>query len=347
MEIDLDTFLTTVDCLIDDLYRAQFAPLKPVRPGQRPTLSDREVLTLVILAQWQPNRSERAFLRYAGRRWRPYFPALLSQSAFNRRARDVLGVLAALGPTVAAHLAAALGLAPAYAILASVPAPLARRCRGIRHHLFAEEAGIGHGGSDDEWYDGVQWLTVVDAAGLITGFAVGSAATDERWLADALLRWRRDPTATPPTAADLAPRLGPSHTPGGGRRGPSGPIAPSAGAGRPDAAPDLADLGLRGGAWRGHWRDDYQATVLTTDDYAALPPAERAAVSGWFCGLRQAIETVNGRLDDTLGLKFPRARSYWGVLTRLAAKVVAFNISVHLNHLFDRPPFASFNPLQL
>src|SRR5688572_30609540 len=98
MELDLDTFLTAVYCVVDDLYRSEFARAKPARPGPRPRLSDGEVLTLAVLAQWQRGRSERAFLRYAGRHWRSDFPRLLSQSAFNRRARDLAGVLCALGP---------------------------------------------------------------------------------------------------------------------------------------------------------------------------------------------------------------------------------------------------------
>ena len=44
---------------VDDLSRAEFAPAKPVRPGPKPRLSDGEVLTLVVLAQWQRGRSER------------------------------------------------------------------------------------------------------------------------------------------------------------------------------------------------------------------------------------------------------------------------------------------------
>lgn len=104
-----------------------------------------EVLTLAILAPWQPDRSERAFLGDVCRHWRAYFPALLNQGACDRRARDLLGVLAALGPAIARHLAARLELAPPYAILDSVPVPPLRRCRGLR--LFAEEAGLGHGGS--------------------------------------------------------------------------------------------------------------------------------------------------------------------------------------------------------
>ncbi len=67
----------------------------------------------------------------------------------------------------------------------------------------------------------------------------------------------------------------------------------------------------------------------------------------WLCGLRglrQAVETTFNTLTS-LGLAFPRARSYWGLLTRLAAKVVALNLGVYLNHLFGRPPYAVFNPI--
>ncbi len=101
MEIDLDTFLTTVYDITDELYQTHVAPVKPTRPGKKPDLSDSEVLTLAVVAQWQADRSERAFLRYAAKQWRAYFPRLLSQSQFNRRARDLCGVLCHLAPAVA------------------------------------------------------------------------------------------------------------------------------------------------------------------------------------------------------------------------------------------------------
>src|SRR5712691_8690008 len=151
MELDLATFLVTVYCVVDDLYRERFAARKPRRRGHRPELSDSEVLTLLILAQWQQDRSERAFVQYAAARWREFFPRLLSQSAFNRRARDLAGVLAALGPLVAQQCTALLGEPSAYEVWDGVPIPLARRCRGGKRRLFGPEAGFGRGGSDQEW----------------------------------------------------------------------------------------------------------------------------------------------------------------------------------------------------
>ena len=345
MELDVTTFLTTVYCIVDDLYQAHFAPAKPRRPGTRAEMSDSEVLTVTILAQWQPNRSERAFLTYVRRHWRGDFPRLLTQSAFHRRARDLCGVLSRLGPLVARTLRPTLPTPPAYAVLDSVPVPLMRRCRGGRHRLFADEADFGHGGSDDEAYYGVQVLAVVKAAGLITGFVVGPAATDERWLAEALVRWRQDPTASPPTLAELMPVLGPSHRRGGQRRGPTGPIAPGLGVGEPEAGPYLGDLGFRGAAWQQHWQAAYGACVLTKAAYDRLGRVERRQARRWFCGLRQVIETVNGQLEAVFGLTFPRAHTYWGLLTRLAAKIAAFNVSVAYKQHGAYPLFAVINPV--
>ena len=129
MELDLDTFLVTVYCVVDDLYQELIAPERPNRPGPRPELSDSEVLCLSLLAQWQPRRSENAFVAYAIRHWRSYFPRLLSQSAFNRRARDLCGALSRLGPAIAERAHRELGQTFPYEVTDGVPVPLLRRCR--------------------------------------------------------------------------------------------------------------------------------------------------------------------------------------------------------------------------
>ena len=347
MEIDLDTLLVTVYCLVDDLYRAHFAPHKPWRPGRRPELSDSEVLTLALLAQWQAQRSERAFLRYAAAHWRPYFPALLSQSAFNRRVRDVWGVLCQLGPLVCRELiATGADGAPAYHVVDCVPVPLLRRCRGDRHKLFGLEAGIGHGGSDDDWYYGVQLLLDVTAAGGIVGFVLASASTDDRWLAEAIFRWRVAPAAPAPTDAELVAVLGKSKERGGARQGPSGPIAPRPGVGERAEGPYLSDLGFAGQHWQRHWARDYGALVLTRRDFQEAPDASNPQAARAHAHLRQVVERVNGWLEDRLGLHFPRARTYWGLLTRIAAQVAAFDLTRYLNICWHRPPFAALSPFE-
>lgn len=346
MELDLDTFLTAVYVVVDELYQEHLAPHKPVRRGKDAELSDSEVLTLAILCQWQGRRSEAAFLRYAVAHWHSYFPRLVCQEDFNRRARDLGGVLCALGPLIAARLGAVLPAAPRYQVFDGVPVPLMRRCRGDRPKCFDAEAAVGRGGSDDDWYYGVCLLLSVDEAGSITGFVAGPANTGERWLAEALLRWRTDPSAPAPTATQLDHVLAKSKERGGERRGPTGPLGPWLAAGAPATVAYLADLGFAGRHWQRHWQDHSDALVLTKRDFQELGGVvDRKAAASCHASFRQVIETTNNFLDQFLGLKFPRARTYWGLITRLAAKVAAANLARYLNHCFGRSPFACFDPL--
>jgi hypothetical protein len=360
MEIDLDAFLVVVYSLVDDLYRSKYAALKPRRRGHKPELSDSEVLTLAILCQWQRSRSENRFVGYVLKHWQGYFPRMLSQGAYNRRVRDLAGVLCDLGPAVARQTRAYLESGLAYEVIDGVPVPLMKRCRGSKHRLFGPEAAIGRGGSDREWYYGVKLLLAVSPEGQVTGFVFGPANTEERWLAEALLGWRADPTLAEPSAAGLAAVLGPSHRSGGTRQGPTGPLLGGVGgagvgaeAGEAAGGLYLGDLGFRGEAWRRHWLEDYEVLVQTKRDYDQLAysaepeEAKEVARAGrrQMASLRQVIETVNGYLDEVLGLKYPRARSLWGLLARLGAKIAALNLAIHFNLSHNRPTLSHFSPL--
>ena len=350
MPVDLDTFLVALYTIVDELYRRHVEPERPVRRGRRPGLSDSEVLTLMVCEQWR-GRSERGFLRFVSRYWRGYFPRLLHQSAFNRRVRDLTGAMTQLVPLVAAELGAAL--AP-YQVVDGVAMPLARRSRGIRHRLFDAEAGLGKGGVDKDWYFGCKVLLSCVPGGAITGFVVGPADTEERWLAEALACWRDDPAARPWDGQRHG--LPPSHKKGGQHRGPTGPIWPRDGAGAPTWEPTIADKGFRGEHWQGHWWGDY-GTLIRTDDAYDAPVADpdattadpaaidaaaatAAAARALHHSQRQIIETVNAHLIGDFHLHFPGARSLWGLRARLAAKLLAFNLSLWLNRLFDRQPLA-------
>lgn len=343
MAADVDTFLVTVYCLIDDLYRQHAGPVRAHLPGRPGELSDSEVLTLAVICQWQSSGSERQFLAWAAKHWRTYFPRLVSQSAFNRRARQLYGVLAGLSEWIRQAVESQLDSAAVYEVIDGVPVPLMRRCRGRRQRCFGSEADFGHGGSDQEVYYGVKVQAAVDNLGFLTGWVVGPASTEEHWLAEALFTWRQQPTAPAPTADKLATVLGPSHRTSGARLGPRGPVRGRLSAGRPFDGPSLADLGLRGATWRQHWRDDLGATVLLKTDY--LPSPDQLRALRWFNRRRHQIETTFSTLEAVFRLKFPRARTFWGLLTRLAAKVSAYNLALAVNRILGRVTHALFNPL--
>jgi hypothetical protein len=344
MQLNRDTFLVTVYAIVDDLYSRHCAPYKPVRRGHKPEVSDSEILTLTIVAQWYRSRSETDFLKYAREHWQAYFPRQLSQSAFNRRSRNLMGVLALLGPLVHQRVVETLGTAGSYRVIDGLPVPLMRLVRGNHRRLFGYEAKVGLGESDKHFYYGVKLLGVISDLGTLTGWVSGPADCDERWLTEALLAWRQDPTAAPPTAEALAPVLGPSHKAQGRRRGPSGPLGPSRGAGVREGGAWVADLGFWGDQWVAHWAEAYGVQMVTRADYREQPAPDRKEAGAWLSHYRQIVETVFASLSETFGAKYPRAQTLWGIWTRLAAKVAAHNLAVLLNGLFERPTFAVFNP---
>ena len=62
--MDLDSFLVSLYVLVDDWWKLDHAS-QPPKTGRPALLSDPEVITLAILAQWPRFRSERDFWRFA------------------------------------------------------------------------------------------------------------------------------------------------------------------------------------------------------------------------------------------------------------------------------------------
>jgi hypothetical protein len=107
MDIDLETFLTTLYVMTDDWYQKVILPQLPVCGGPAPKLCDSEVLCLALAAQWRrgvPWQTERGFVRYALKRLRPFFLGMTSQSAFNRRVRRLWGAFILLPGAISGHL---------------------------------------------------------------------------------------------------------------------------------------------------------------------------------------------------------------------------------------------------
>ena len=126
--MDLDSFLVSLYVLTEDWWRSAHAS-DPARMGRPSLISDPEVLTLAILAQWPRFRSERDFHRFAFAHLREYFPTLPSQSQFNRRARALEAEMKALS----LHLAGTLAEPSAvYHVLDTTLIPAVVRVRACR-----------------------------------------------------------------------------------------------------------------------------------------------------------------------------------------------------------------------
>jgi hypothetical protein len=320
MDLDLETFLTTLYVRVDDLYQQVIAPQMPTQGGPEPKLSDSEMLCLGLAAQWRSGvawKTERGFLRYMFKHLRPLFPGLTTQGAFNRRLRRLWGAFILLQQAVARELITA----DEYEVMDAVPVPVAHGARSFHPGWLADIARIGHGGND-QYFFGLHLLLISSASGLATGWVLGAGNIQDRWLAEGLLSAR---AGCPQLAGSGAAHLCP----------PTDWLGPAQASGQTSPRPLVADAGFTGPRWQQHWQQDYGTTLVTPPD--GLIPAE---TQRWFSGVRQVIETVFSHLCDDFGLKYPGAHTTWGLMTRVAAKLAAYNFGLAINRELGRDNFA-------
>lgn len=61
--------------------------------------------------------------------------------------------------------------------------------------------------------------------------------------------------------------------------------------------------------------------------------------------MRQLIETVNGQLTQQLGVEVNYAHSFWGLCTRLYAKLTAHTLCIYINRLLGKAEFLQIKKL--
>jgi hypothetical protein len=178
MDMDFDTFLIGLYLMVDEwLQREGQRYLRP-QGGAPPRLSDAEMLTLLLAhplsqAQWR----ERRWLRYLRRNYQAWFPALTSQSAYNRRARNLWGVLNALRIQLTREISAQL---PPEGVTDGTPIHVRHWRRYGPHHLALPEADLGYCAAKREYYYGYKLLALVSISGIIIEWGLLSASGDER-----------------------------------------------------------------------------------------------------------------------------------------------------------------------
>lgn len=188
--MDLDSLLVSIYVLVDE-WRKHRAETEQRRPGRPATLSDSEVLTLAILAQWPRWRSERDFWRFADLYLRAYFPTLVSQGQLNRRIRALEPELQAFHHDLADTLADG---SEVYRVIDTTLVPAIVRVRACRKGLFAGQAAFGRCASKTEWVYGFKVALSVSPEGVITSFGLAEANCDERPVGEFLIELDRHDT---------------------------------------------------------------------------------------------------------------------------------------------------------
>lgn len=329
--MDLDTFLLSIYVFVDEWYREHIRPDKPKR-GTPARFSDAEALTVSVVSEWRagvPWQSERGCLRHLHAHYAAWFPHLPQISAFNDRKRYLFGVLVRLQQALAERLSPE---GVVYEVVDSLPLPAASFGQVNREHshwLWESRAGKAPHG----WLWGDRWLASVTSQGAVTGWLVGAASVNDRWLMEAFLSTRAgcpQMVEPPRRKKDAKSQRTP---PPCDFIGGFAAVGPTRGDGY------LADGNFNGDRWRNHWHDRYAARVLTKPRYNEKR-SWSAEWSTWLNRHRQIVETAFAVLDRVLHIKQMQAHSRWGQYTRLAAKTAAYNLGMWFNRCLGRPLLA-------
>lgn len=98
----------------------------------------------------------------------------------------------------------------------------------------------------------------------------------------------------------------------------------------------LADNGYSGAAMQGAAARAGYTLAVSPRPSARPPTREAAQCRRWLRSKRDVVETVFGMLADQFRLETTRALSTRGLQARIAAKVLAFNLSLTINRLLGR-----------
>lgn len=300
---DVETVLIEVYVMVDDDLGAH-APV-PSRPGPAPSLSPSETVTLAVCSQLQRFRSGRDFYRFAEARLRPLFPALPHRTQWLRQVHRWWPVIAGFAVRLGARLA---GDAP-FEVVDCTAMPT-RNVKRRGPGWLPGEMDVGYSNRLGI-YEGAHVLTCVGPTGVLTGFGMGPASTNDRPLAETLFAQR----------AARAPAL--------------------VSAGRSTSGTYLSDQGFGGRDCERRFAERYRATLVCPPQPDRRTRVWSKPLRKWLIGHRQIVERVHANLVLTTRLATNRPHTLPGALLNLAAIAALHNACIALNRRHGRPDLAT------
>jgi hypothetical protein len=175
--MSVEEFIITVYCLIDDLSKESVGKKKLRKRGFEPDLSDSEVITMEIVAEFLGIDTDKGAWEYFCNHWRGLFPRLGSRANFAKHASNLWRIKQMIHKKLAKQLGAfsdPLHMADGF------PMPVCHFKRAYFSRIFRGEAAYSHCASKDEKYYGLKGNVLINTEGIITDITTTAANIDER-----------------------------------------------------------------------------------------------------------------------------------------------------------------------
>jgi hypothetical protein len=139
--MDLDDFIITVFCLVDEAIPAVLNGQRLRQRGPKPVLADSEVVTMEVVGEYLGLEQDSNLFAYFCRHYVHFFPALrtLHRTTFVRQAANLWRLKERLWQ----HVLDQIPHDPAFAIVDSLPLPVCQFARAYRCRRFRGEAAFG------------------------------------------------------------------------------------------------------------------------------------------------------------------------------------------------------------
>lgn len=290
-DMSVETFLTVLYCVIDELYQQHAPTCLGGKVGCKPEFSDSEVLTLMVAQHWCGFQKEATFLRFIKNNYRALFPRLLDQSQFNRRARNLCWLLNHLRHQVLKQMGA---LQETVRLIDGTPVHVRHWRRYGKTHLLLPEAALGYCAAKKETFYGYRLVVMTTKEGVITDWELIPGNADEREAAwDMLYEYR-----------------------------------------------DLFCLGDKGFLERLRQQvlQEDRGVVLLTPKRKNQIEQNPAEWDARMNRVRRLIETMFSQSKEGFGVEKPYARTLWGLICRIIAKLTGMTIAAWYNKQNGRSP---------
>jgi IS5 family transposase len=173
----MEDFIIAVYCLVDEMLKNLLDKQKLRQRGFKPNLSDSEIITMEVVAEFLGIDTDKGAWEYFCNHWRDWFPKLGSRANFAKHAANLWNVTQRIQKELAKRLGAFSDLLH---LSDGFPMPVCHFKRAYFSSIFSGEATYGYCASKGETYYGFKGNVLINSEGVITEMTATPANIDER-----------------------------------------------------------------------------------------------------------------------------------------------------------------------
>lgn len=173
----IEDFIITVYCLVEDSMRKLMGAQKIRQRGFNPSLSDSEIITMEVVAEFFGIDTDKGAWEYFCNHWRNFFPKLGSRSNFAKHAANLWNMKQIIQKELSSRLG---GISDHLHMCDGFPMPVCHFKRAHFSKNFSGEAEYGYCASKSETYYGFKGNLLINSEGVISNIAITPANIDER-----------------------------------------------------------------------------------------------------------------------------------------------------------------------